>query len=405
MRIATGCKTEKQKMQIRRTAVKDDRIGVFIVEEEENKRHKWLNKPVAIKNFFAESNPKESVYIMLDPDMVIVKPFDQHMKVTEGNPIAQKYGIGTKWLGWNLCDSEMCKITDRKAWDWYSVGPPVVMHKNDWIKTAEAWYKFAPEVYKHDSSILSDMYSYAVGTASENIKHKTVTDMMISDANSNYYEAWNIIDVKNYEKFVPLEQNVIHFCQTYFLGSNYRDSSLAWGTFNWHKGHLPHDVMINCKFNLLVEVNTTTENFKKDKGKGRHLWTLHHLITRVNAALKNYKETYCPGWKPVHDLVLIQPESDPKNRMWYILGKFDSTGTRNELRNTNGRRIRRRLVSDDWYHWTTGGFGLPLPQGEPTAGRRLLESGAPHPPWVPTDMDEIVVEYWDTWDSPEDDLL
>jgi len=374
-RIASGCNTDHQKEQVRKTSVVDERIGVFIVEEQENKQHKWLNKPVAMKNFF-QSDPKEKIYILLDPDMIIVKPFDQYMDVTEGDPIAQKYGIGGKWLQWNLCNSTMCKIDDRKAWDWYSVGPPIIMHKNDWIKVANSWYNYAPEVYKHDSSILSDMYSYAIGAADNNIKHRTVTNMMVSDANSNYFEGWDKINVKNYDKYGPLEVNVLHFCQTYFLGKNYRDSSLAWGTFNWHKGHLPHDVMVNCEYNLLVEVETTPENLAKDKGNGRHLWMLHHLITRVNAGIKSFKEAFCEGWQIKHDIVLIQPESDKRNRMWYILGHFDDSGKRNNLSNTNGRR-RRRLLA-----------GLRTGSSRDSAVEVLLDDGL----WE--------IEYWDSWDSP-----
>jgi len=346
-RIASGCHTDQNRDLARKTAVDSDKIGTFIVKEAENKQHKWLNKPVGLKEFLSKAEIKESILILLDPDMVIVKPFDVQ-NVSEGNPIAQKYGIGPKWLRWKLCDSDMCKINDRDGWKWYSVGPPIMMHINDWRKVADSWYKYSPEVYKHDSTILSDMYSYAVGAADNNIRHLTVTNMMVSDANIRTDEAWPIINTKNYEKLSILEPNVLHFCQTYYLGQNYRDSSLAWGTFNWHKGHLPHDILVRCDYNLLVEVEINEENLKKDKTKdGRHLWMLHHLISRVNAALENYKLKYCPDWVSKKDIVLIQPESDRKNRMWYLLDHFDDSGKRNNLRNTNGRR--RRLLSGEYF--------------------------------------------------------
>jgi len=114
-RIASGCHTDEDREQVRKTAVEDDRIGMYIVEEAENKEHKWLNKPVGLQEFFSTANVQESILILLDPDMIIVKPFDVK-NVSEGNPVAQKYGIGTKWLNWNLCDTEMCKISERDAW-------------------------------------------------------------------------------------------------------------------------------------------------------------------------------------------------------------------------------------------------------------------------------------------------
>ena len=58
------------------------------------------------------------------------------MYVREGHPVSQKYGIGAKWMKWNgFCDEkESCHPTDRDAWNYFSVGPPYIMHKNDWLK-------------------------------------------------------------------------------------------------------------------------------------------------------------------------------------------------------------------------------------------------------------------------------
>merc|ERR1719411_597494 len=116
---------------------------------------------------------------------------------------------------------------------------------------------------------------------------------MVSAVDIRDMEGWRNLDLKNYERGSVLGVNVLHFCQTYFLGQDYRKSSLAWGTFNWHKGHLPADILTNCKWNLLVLPEITEENKKKDKtSDNKFLWMLHHLMTRVNAALKNYKLKY-----------------------------------------------------------------------------------------------------------------
>merc|ERR1719420_119009 len=104
--------------------------------------------------------------------------------------------------------------------------------------------------------------------------------MMVSDTHAGSMEGWKGMDLTNMEVGAELDVNVLHFCQTYYLGNDYLKSSLAWGTFNWHKGHLPADILTNCKWNLLVEPEITEENKKKDKTKdNRHLFMLYHLIT------------------------------------------------------------------------------------------------------------------------------
>ena len=125
----------------------------------------YFNKPHGmntwIKNEF--NNIYENVIVLIDPDMIILRPFLFHieseakswakwqkentkdgngmkeprdMYVREGHPVSQKYGIGAKWMKWKgFCDEkESCHPTDRDAWKYFSVGPPYIMHKNDWLK-------------------------------------------------------------------------------------------------------------------------------------------------------------------------------------------------------------------------------------------------------------------------------
>jgi len=342
-RIASGCLSEEAREQVRRTAVRNGRIDMFLVPNDKSwQRQKWMTKPFGVSSFLSSVNVQENLLILLEPDMVILKPFNVE-NVTEGHPVAQKYGIGSTWLNWDICPN-MCNITTQDAWNWYSVGPPIMMHINDWQKVAPSWLNYAFHVWKHDSSIFSDIYSYVIAAAANNIKHNIVSSLMVSDANVRYYktnfvnEAWPTINIAMWKKLDVIDKvNIIHYCQTYYLGDDYTKSSLAKGTFNFHKGHLPYDILVNCDMNLLVEVETSLENLNKDRTKGgRHLWLLHHVITRVNAALENYKLNFCPGWEKSNDIVLIQPETDAKNRMWYLKDHYEDSGGRNDIQQTNG---------------------------------------------------------------------
>merc|ERR1712224_759371 len=92
----------------------------------------------------------ESVIILLDPDMVITKPFINHMPkagqfyVRKGYPVAQFYGGGPRWVEWKLCKKKSCAISDADGWKYYSAGPPYMMHISDWRRFAPKWVHYSP---------------------------------------------------------------------------------------------------------------------------------------------------------------------------------------------------------------------------------------------------------------------
>ena len=138
-RIIAGCKTEEEKQKANTTAIPniDNRISFYFVKDyspdkKSGGRPFWyFNKPFGFNEWLNDASNiiYESVIILIDPDMIILKPFLFHIKaeaekvaqelalttpekqdgkprvrdlwVRKGHPVSQKYGIGAKWVANN----------------------------------------------------------------------------------------------------------------------------------------------------------------------------------------------------------------------------------------------------------------------------------------------------------------
>ena len=90
--------------------------------------------------------------------------------VKPGTAVAQRYGLGPGWVQKRMfdrvkicgADSYCSKVTDDEAWNYYSVGPPYLLHYTDFQKVAIKWWEFMRPVYKQDrGDIQADMVSTA----------------------------------------------------------------------------------------------------------------------------------------------------------------------------------------------------------------------------------------------------
>eukprot|EP00494_Astrolonche_serrata_P021665 UN21912 len=158
-----------------KTAVVSDKLHGFSTPdyappEDSNwpgQKFSFLIKPYGVRAWFQSTYIAEDVIMLIDPDMIILKPFNNHLPeagdfyVQPGKPAGATYGIGPKWTGWHLCDENDCNATDNIAWKHYSVGPPYIMHKTDWYKLIDRWAYYSPDALKNDPppSVLAEMYS------------------------------------------------------------------------------------------------------------------------------------------------------------------------------------------------------------------------------------------------------
>lgn len=220
-------------------------------------------------------------------------------------------------------------MTDRIAWDHYSVGPPYMMHLDDWRLIVNEWVSYSPAALEKDPppSILAEMYSYAIACAHHDLPHQLV-NAMLSDPDSVSSEpAWKSIswDFKEHGflngNADELHVHILHYCHGYWLGDERNTGHMINYGFNFHKGHLPKDILHNCDRTLLVEPPTSQIALDRDPTAGNHhVWMLYQIITRINNALANYKQTHCgDSWAPTFTTVLRQPEADRTNKMHYFL--------------------------------------------------------------------------------------
>lgn len=135
----------------------------------------FYNKPWGLKHWLENAQPpvpEDAIIALLDPDMILLRPITPVIKalpyivskrtpqseiierVSEGFPAAQTYGLGAPWTidkhkhfnRRKICgEGSPCLEPDQKFGELhYSVGPPYVVHKKDFVRLAESWTKLVP---------------------------------------------------------------------------------------------------------------------------------------------------------------------------------------------------------------------------------------------------------------------
>mmetsp|Transcript_54818 Transcript_54818/g.164058 ORF Transcript_54818/g.164058 Transcript_54818/m.164058 type:complete len:543 (-) Transcript_54818:1065-2693(-) len=238
------------------------------VEGHEKKDYKYFNKPFGLRHWIEESttmglhdeNGKvevkfpDSVIILIDPDMIILRPIttdfssdrdviipkrvlkDRKMRLEEGIPFGQAYGMGAHWKDFDM-DSIIGKGVPSPARDLpriegllrYAVGPPYLANAKDMHSIAVKWTDFVPGVYEQYPKLLAEMYGYCIAAAHLKLPHQKVESLMISDPTLSC-EGWSFVesmpDGKVCSYAMELDHakyplpNVMHYCQTYNLGDN-----------------------------------------------------------------------------------------------------------------------------------------------------------------------------------------
>jgi len=344
-RIVSGCKTEDERNLNQVSAI--DGVNFFFTGDYSPPEGKdlagrpfhYFNKPFSIKQFFESEhiyNGLEDIVVLLDPDMLLFEVFDNaspksEFFVEEGHPASAMYAIGTKWISWDLCNVKDCHIENGLGMEHYSVGPPYIIHKADWRKIAPLWVEHSPAALKHEPtpSTLAEMYSFAIACAQLGLRHKSIKKSFVSSPESDYWEPWKKMDIDIHNLKPKPDVPIIHYCQGQWIGESYPKSSYRQGGFNFHKGHIPKDILEDCGYPLIVPMTLDgprkNEWLAKDKNKHkRHLWMLHWTIETINEGVANYKRKYCPGFVPEYKLYLQEDDirkrpSTVGTRFWYTV--------------------------------------------------------------------------------------
>ena len=198
--------------------------------------------------------------------------------------------------------------------------------------------------FEPQPSILAEMYSYVIACAYYDLKHQYLFSMLSDPGSSGSMEnvdnlnfgfvenAQNDVRDESYHEF-----HIIHFCQGFWLGKTRNEGTIRNGGWNFHKGHVPQEILYNCEIPLMVLLDDKDKELiemmkNRDTSKdNRHYWMLYHLYKYIDEAVLNYRLKYCKDADKdksslEYKLVLQQPEADKEThrRMNYVLGEYDS---------------------------------------------------------------------------------
>ena len=151
------------------------------------------------------------------------------------------------------------------------VGPPYMMTVKDWRLVSQKWEELTPIIFKNHEpwpSILGEMYGYCVASMYYGLRHKIVTSLMVSNVEMTNDEGWdqcNIMDLKNMNNLTKYNENkqpqpgvtILHYCQGFWIGPGYYQSSPRYAGFNFHKGHIPKNILNECTLPLFYPAPTS----------------------------------------------------------------------------------------------------------------------------------------------------
>jgi len=331
------------------------------------------NRPFGLAHWALYAYPPitQKTIVIIDPDMMFLKPFlngapqeslstsvapfrlkdigltdgKPSEKVIKGRPVGAFYGIGSKFLSYPepyqlsyFCsrteeelagvevgserhqtmmrlEKECNALTDQDGGDYFNVGPPYMLHLDDFTEMLPFWRNFTRDARKAVPELIAEMYGYSLAAAHLGLKHVRLNNLMLSDTRpGSYGEDW---DKLGYEtdpckdgKPVTLTDepnlpNWMHMAQRY-----------AW---NFHKRHVPWDIL-ECDAKMLptppkdmfeksstVGAMSTCQFNNQGNGPGasppqvqktcekRAAWVTCMLIPMINNGLEDYKREFCPA--------------------------------------------------------------------------------------------------------------
>jgi hypothetical protein len=264
-RVASGCSAENEVLLRHQFASQiqpmSDRFYLHVTPDYAhvaNDTYKFFNKPYGLHHWmeyglkYQENRAlyEDTIFIILDPDEIIVRPFSQdyamermawhdephsHYSIQKGQPMSQLYGFGSNYASL-INASELFGPDNVGGWtDWsheemdlyYAAGPPYMAVGSDMFALIKTWKEIAVPVYvQTKKNHLSEMFAYSVAAKFLRLQHQLAHSYMVSNVDVQQ-EGWPLTDQLGNdvcgESVVASNKNklphVLHFCQTYNLGT------------------------------------------------------------------------------------------------------------------------------------------------------------------------------------------
>jgi len=294
-RIVSGCKNYEAEVLFTQTSVQE--ANFFFTKDFTKmvggKPCWFFNKPNGMQEFIKESGVEESVIVLLDPDMTLVKPFDNHLPtsnlpVTEGHPVMASYGLDHTIFDWHICSGNDCDVemSQDEHLALYMGGPPYIMHRNDWMRMVDNWVDLSEKAFAKGAGggasttfvhTNAEMYGFILSCAQLGLRFNIDSGIMVSNPTiGSAREQWD------FDKVV-----VMHYAHHY--GKDHT-SSEKW--MRWSKHNHPHDLLINCDSWDYFDEEMYIDQFQL---KPKHLFALQHSLVKVNKAARAWREKFGCG--------------------------------------------------------------------------------------------------------------
>ena len=314
----------------------------------EAKEFPWFNKPWSFYHWMKSAKPKERVIVLLDPDEFFLEaltqgdkkredlinswPASMQSRVTDvvqpGMAVGQMYGFGSVWMNMfdrnKMCGaSSYCATIPYNEANWYyPVGPPYLIHQQDFKPIMDKWWAFMKPAYAADKGdIQVDMYAYIMAAADLKVKHVILEQYMVSCPDCGG-EGWKYIDalptLSCHAPAFPAgahRPTFIHAAQHYHActkgdrptgGGCSTPGSEMW---NFHKGHVPSRIL-ECEQPLLVQPPDNLFNVQVGVHNRRNAYMICVLLKMVNDAACDFRKKYCPNGFNSNQCVRIDIRGD-----------------------------------------------------------------------------------------------
>ena len=165
-------------------------------------KYRFNNKPNSLHHWASNGNDLEldEVVVLVDPDFMFMAPLVLHshreetrtsrrksgpgsVSIGPGAPAAQNYGLGDQWLSFNL--TKICgegtpctQVTSKEVYEFYSAGPPYIIHAVDVEPFSREWARLVPPTYDQYPMLYAEMFAYSMAAAQLGLKHTLISGLM-----------------------------------------------------------------------------------------------------------------------------------------------------------------------------------------------------------------------------------
>ncbi|GAX14325.1 hypothetical protein FisN_1Hh525 [Fistulifera solaris] len=219
--------------------------------------YKYMNKPFGLQDWMEnalgvsenkrmDSDLADSIVMLLDPDMVLLRPLvhdftnedvefveeEPATKVVKtGFPIAQQDGyLSSKWV-----QHDFSFVTAKEQGDFippppakegplhWNSGPPYLATVADMYRIAIKWTEYAPNVLEIQDDIFAEMVGLIIATVQLELPFTFIRSLVVSTTESVDREGWSYIDALPDDQVCRPAASArlpvgLHYCKRYMLG-------------------------------------------------------------------------------------------------------------------------------------------------------------------------------------------